>query len=497
MKKYIIPLFLIIITVVFILGFIEIDNSDKEKNVDGIIYGVTSINANLEKVTELSKRDEDIICATSRGLIEKDSEGAIIPSLAKEINVKDEGIEYEFILNDEIYWSDGTKITPEDIRDFFKELIKVEDEENIQGLLEVYGAKAFKDGTGSFDNGVAITTGDNYIKIRLNKKRDSFLEELTRPQYRVRKLLPLWGDIASTYGKLTYSGDYSIELIDDNGITLTKNTHGEGPNTISMVKGENEELAMASFEIGKMDIVLNPPKSQLEKLASENRLITLPSQDTYFLSLNNGENGLPLSVRRELYRNIYIATEEFMDGNPQRIESAEGSYFREDKEDLSKLQTRKVSINQDGQQEMKKIITLLAEDNDDSRDLCKFLVEWFRKNLSINLRYSLVKSEDINDIDLAKRYDLILFNKMVDSNDKKDFYNSISGLLNESEKKILESESKENTSNYSKIEEKLFNDCTLVPVMFANRNIAISEKVSDVVIDGNGNVDFSKIKDKK
>ena len=185
MKKIIAPLIIGIFIVIFVLGFVEVDNTDTSVSSDTIVYSVTSIANNLEKVTGLSKREEDIICATSKGLIKKNSKGEIVSELAKEINVKDDGIEYEFILNDNIYWSNGDKITPDDIKGFFKELIKSEDEENIKALLDVYGAKAFRDGEGSFDKGVAITTGDNSIKIRLNKKNDEFLDDLTKPQYRI------------------------------------------------------------------------------------------------------------------------------------------------------------------------------------------------------------------------------------------------------------------------------------------------------------------------
>ena len=493
MKKIIVPLIIGIFIIIFVLGFVEVDNTDTAVSSDTIVYSVTSVANNLEKVTGLSKREEDIICATSKGLIKKDSKGEIVSELAKEINVKDDGIEYEFILNDNIYWSNGDKITPDDIKGFFKELIKSEDEENIKALLDVYGAKAFRDGEGSFDKGVAITTGDNSIKIRLNKKNDEFLDDSTKPQYRIRKLLPVWGNIKDTYNELLYSGDYMITAFDDNKITLSKNKWGEGPNTIDLVKDDNEELAMASFEIGKRDVVINPPNSQLEKLKSENKLLTFSSDEAYYLSINSDENGLPLSSRREIYKHIYKATDEFMDNNPERVESAEGSYFREDKEDLTKLQTRKVTINQDGELEKMESLTLLAEDSDESRDLCKFLASWFKDNLSINLKYSLVKAEDLDDLDLLKRYDIALINIESNSNEKKEFYTELSTFLNDNEKLILEEEINDGSKEFKKIEEKLFNDCTIIPVMFSNENIAVSSKVSDISVDGNGNIEFSSI----
>ena len=42
----------------------------------------------------------------------------------------------------------------------------------------------------------------NNIKIRLNSKDDGFIEELTKPQYRLRKDVLFWEDITSNYKKI-------------------------------------------------------------------------------------------------------------------------------------------------------------------------------------------------------------------------------------------------------------------------------------------------------
>ena len=107
--------------------------------------------------------------------------------LCSEITQSSDGIQYEFKIRDDIYWSDGSKITCDDIVNFFKELIKEEDEDNIQAVLDVYGAKQFKDGKVTFMTGVAITNNDGKLVMRLNKPNKDFLNELTKPQYRLRK----------------------------------------------------------------------------------------------------------------------------------------------------------------------------------------------------------------------------------------------------------------------------------------------------------------------
>ena len=144
----------------------------------------------------MSKEEENIICATSKGLVEMGSDGKIIPSLASEIVEKEKGIEYEFTIKDDIFWSNGNPITAEDIRSYFKELIKVEDNKNIEALIRCLWSCEFKNGKGTFEKEVAITTKDNILNIRLNNKNENFLIELTKPQYRIRDCIQLWSDMA-------------------------------------------------------------------------------------------------------------------------------------------------------------------------------------------------------------------------------------------------------------------------------------------------------------
>ena len=96
MKKFLLPSAIIGVILIFLLSFIEIEKIASSKDSGIILYAVNSIPNELKDVSKLSTREEDVICATSKGLVEKNNEGKIVPSLATEISVKDDGIEYEF-----------------------------------------------------------------------------------------------------------------------------------------------------------------------------------------------------------------------------------------------------------------------------------------------------------------------------------------------------------------------------------------------------------------
>ncbi|AOR22550.1 ABC transporter substrate-binding protein [Clostridium taeniosporum] len=492
MKKYLLPISLIFIIGAFLLGFIEIDTVSIDKKTDNVInYGLENISDNLKNITNLSKRDQDIICAVSRGLVSKNIDNNIVPSLAKEIIKSEDEIEYEFKINDNIYWSDGSKITSNDIVVFFRELLKEEDEKNISALLDVYGAKEFREGKTTFEKGVAIKSKDNSVIIRLNSKNDKFLDELTKPQYRLRKYLIMWENMKKNYNELVYSGEYKITLFENDKVTLESNYDSDNKKVINLINDSNVELSMASFEVGERDLVVDPPQSQLNKLSNDGNLITIPKNEGVYLYINDSNN-ISLQGRREIYKYISKSMENYLISNDKSFELAEGSYFREDKDDLTKLQTRKVISNKQEEWSPPKVLTILCKDNTMNRELCRIIEKWFRENTRIFIKYSLLKEDEFNDEELQRRYDMILFNNEANILNKDKFYKKFINYMSESEKETLLS-SNNNDEEYLSIENKLFREYRIVPLIFYNENIAFSRKVSSIKMDGNGNIDFSTI----
>ena len=246
MKKIILTISISIVTIVILLSFIDRTSQQTSSNTADIVYSINSIPTNLKSIGDLDKRQQDIVCATSKGLVELDSEGNIQPSLAESYEVNDDGLEYVFKIRDDVYWSDGNKITPEDIVSFFREVITEDNE--ISALLNVFGVKDYLESDKSFSETVAITFDESSIKIRLNSRDDGFIEELTKPQYRLRKDVLFWEDIALNYKNIPYSGEYYIDSINESEIILKRSSKAsaELAQTIYLVKDESEDLALAA-----------------------------------------------------------------------------------------------------------------------------------------------------------------------------------------------------------------------------------------------------------
>ncbi len=495
MKKFLIPCIFIVLLLVFTLSFIEIEKIDDSKGTESLLYAVNTIPNELKDVSKLTVREEDIICATSKGLVEKDSKGKIIPSLATEVNIKEDGIEYEFKIREDAYWSDGNRITADDIANFFKELLKEERDENIEPFLDVYGAREFRKGNVTFESGVAINSNDEVLTIRLNKKNDKFLEELTKTQYRVRKYLMMWDDIENNYKTIVYSGEYYISKITDDGIELKKNKNIENVSveTVNIVEDDNEELSMAAFEIGQRDVVVNPPNTQLNRLQSEGRLKTFSSDSGKYILLNSEDESLPLSVRKTLYFNINLAMISYEEENSNYLELAESSYFRDDKENFNKLQSRKVMTTQKSGK-IPEVITVMAKDNNENRAILKHIQNWFKDNTESTVRYTLVTEEEFKNIELRKRYDALIIDETANSNNKEEFYLNLKSYYTEKELSIYEGILKSTNKNFNELEDALFNDYSILPLLFEKKNVAVSKEVKNIEFDWYGNIDFKTLK---
>lgn len=141
------------------------------------------------------------------------------------------------------------------------------------------------------------------------------------------------------------------------------------------------------------------------------------------------------------------------------------------------------------------ILTILGEDNDKNRSMCRIIQDWFKNNTNITIKYSLVKESEFKDDELRNRYDMVLINNDADILNKATFYSSFQSYLTGDQVKLLKKagDDKKNDS-YGELEESLFNDYDILPLVFYNENIAISSKVSQLNLDGNGNIDFTTIK---
>ena len=266
--------------------------------------------------------------------------------------------------------------------------------------------------------------------------------------------------------------------------------------TIHLVKDDSEDLALAAFEIGDRDIVINPPKSQLERLKKEGKLVEVSSDEALYLAFNINNSNFSNEVKNEIYRLVNEAIEEYQNQNNILVELAECSSLREDKEDLTKLQSRNVMVNTEKDITMPSKIVLVAKESLENKDITNYIYNWFKNNTDITIVVNLLSEEDMNLISEKNYYDIALVNAYAKLDDDEQLLNTISSFLPKEQREMINnSNSKaEKEELFAEIEEDLFNNYRILPLLFYNDTIAVNSAIDNCILDGNGNIDFESIK---
>lgn len=487
MKKFI--TLLIVLSVIGVLSFTLFNVKYKETAADTdetiVKFAVDTIPNDFMNISDLDKRSEDVLCAVSRGLVSKDADGKINPDIACSIEQDSEGIQYKLKIRKDAFFSDGSVITPADIKDYFKELIELsEKDSDISALLNIYGADSYRKSHTDFDKNVAISADENEITIRLNKKDDNFLEELSKPQYRVRKNLKEWADINNNFSKIIYSGNYKI-IGDSKDNMILKNTNEDSDvSNVMLVKEDSSEEAMASYEMKNIECLINPPSNELTRLSKKSNLISVPRDEAAFIVFN--KESVPLEGRRKLYNYINSAVSSYLIDNNKEFELAEGCYFRNQKSDIYKVQQRKVYSSKDEEYKEPDLITIIGKDTLRNRIILGSIKKWFEENTDIKVNYTEADNMEFNDDELKSHYDIILCDSDVSDQKKDDFYSSYSKYLTEDEAGLIKDK------KYDQLEENLFLKFEILPVAFFNDNIICSDSDFSLSVDGNKNVVFPK-----
>ena len=88
--------------------------------------------------------------------------------------------------------------------------------------------------------------------------------------------------------------------------------------------------------------------------------------------------------------------------------------------------------------------------------------------MSIDLRCSFVKNSEFQDLELQKRYDLIMVSSEYDMNNLSEFYKNIIYGFEKEEKEKMKEEI-DIASNYEEFEDSLFNSYRILPIAFINK----------------------------
>ncbi|WP_170272173.1 ABC transporter substrate-binding protein [Clostridium tarantellae] len=431
MKKSINLIFFIVISVLLIsCNKISSLETTSNKEDESIIYSVESIPSSLLPNLGVSVGENDLICSLFEGLVEVDEKGNIIPALSEGWKLSDNKLEYTFIIKKDIKWSNGNQIKAKDFEDYFKDLLSPQNKNFIGDELDsIYGVKEYRSGKNSF-NEVAIKAIDEFtLAIKMNKVDDDLLYNLTKPIYRLRDLKSPLNNYLNDYTRIKYSGPYIINSLnkDTKEIKLIKNKfypNNAGVNEIVFIKSEEKELDFAAYNIGKIDVMKNPPITLFKEgnLLTSNHIYTTNIMKILIFNCDNAISGL-LDFRKGIMNalNLELMDSYIIKNNIGKWNVNELNYLQVVEKDISNKPIE-ILDNYDKRQSYytqaiqffynlniyDKTIRLIGKDTLENQFIGEFIRDLLKSKYSIKVSLNLYDEEKLKDILEAGQFEIYI-----------------------------------------------------------------------------------------
>lgn len=235
----------------------------------------------------------DLLQNIYEGLVSYDAENKIVPRLAKEWSVSEDGRTYTFNLADAKF-HDGAPVTAQDVKATFERNLtsKLNSPTAINYLSDIVGAKEFNEGKAKELRGVQVID-DHTVTIEIDQSRPYFLGKLTYAcAYILPKTAPK-GQITDAKAAVGAGPFRLAEFIPDQRVTLEANAdYYLGKPTVAKIerpiitdastrlnKYRSGEIDMLTITRQDLDAVKGDPK-----LAADLRFQPRPA--VFYIGLN-------------------------------------------------------------------------------------------------------------------------------------------------------------------------------------------------------------------
>ena len=241
----------------------------------------------------------------------KDGTAEIEPSLCTEYTVSEDGLTYDFVLKDDVVFSNGSSLTASDVQYTFERLLKA-GEKNMDIPEEVAGADAVESKEADSLEGFAVRD-DTHFSITLNKPNAGFIAELSAPAMSIvdketmEEVKNFGTDPADTIG----CGPYIVtewEANDHYTLEYNPKYWGDEPTVkkviVSVIPDANTQNLM--FQNGELDMIdLQTLDSVIVestyKATYADQIVSTPKVGVTFLAFNENQQYLKdVNVRKAI-----------------------------------------------------------------------------------------------------------------------------------------------------------------------------------------------------
>lgn len=214
------------------------------------------------------------------GLVAISEDGHLRSSIAQSWKISSDGLIYEFHLDPQAKFADGSPIRAEDVAFSLSRPLWSLPKSHNKGILGslIEGGGSVRDG--QLPTGIAVRS-DSVLEIRLRKPYPPFLKILAYSLYGIVKLDPRHEHVTST------SGPLMIKERDDSYVELEKNVHfalssGCFPRAARFQKNTHPDKVSEDLDSGRIDVAFG--YANLRARSVDRPLSTMPGYRHLFLN---------------------------------------------------------------------------------------------------------------------------------------------------------------------------------------------------------------------
>ncbi|CAM3427223.1 peptide ABC transporter substrate-binding protein [Brevibacillus invocatus] len=466
-----------------------------------------------------------IIRATFEGLTRTGEDGKVHEAAAESYEVSEDGTKYTFKLRD-AKWSNGDPVTAGDFEFAWKRALDPKTASNYAyQLYYIKNGEAFNKGEATMDDVGVKALDDKTLEVTLQNPTP-FFTELTAfyTYYPVNKKVveanEKWAADAATH---VGNGPFKLTTWEHkNKLVVEKNENYWDNSAVkvdkiefSMVEDENTELSM--FDNGELDWAGAPtsalPTDAIPALKDSGKMKTQPTAGTYWYKFNTEKapfNNVKIRKafayaidRQGLIDNVLQAGQLPATGAvPPSMALNKDGYFKDNDVETAKKLLEE-GMKEEGITSMP-TVTLSYNTSEGHKKIAEAIQDQWKKNLGVDVKLEnkewKVYIEDLHQ----GNYQIGRMGWLGDFNDPINFlelYKDKKGgnndtnwenpkykeLLNQS---ALEQDPAKRSAILAEAEQILMDEMPIMPIYFYTQSWVQNEKVTGVIVDGLGNVDY-------
>lgn len=519
--------------------FVSCDNANNKENNKGYTEGEISINLGGEPRTldpTLNSLSFGSIYMIHffEGLTKRDINDNIVPAMAENWEISQDGLKYTFHLRTNAKWSDGKNVVASDFEYALKRAVNPKTAAAYSHMLNVIkNARLILSKEAEVES-LQVKAKDDYtLEIVLENPTPYFLEyiSVSSPYFPVRRdIIEKYGDEWSKKPE-TYivNGPYIMtERKTDEKIVMELNTNYYAKDEIIAKKitvliMDDSNTALAAMKNGNLQFsVIEAPMGEIPSLIEENYILQEPAYGIYFLEMNTQKGVLTnKNIRRALSlafdRDYIISNITKMNQIPAlafvspKMKDYDGEDFREkggnyiDKDNMKNIEEAKRLFAEAGYPNGEHFPVLEIRTTPGYFTvICEAIQDMYKSNLGIDI---LIKSEEYNVTYQAmaqKDFDLARTGWTADFSDPMamlNFFSKTSSVnhtgFNDIEfNNLIEFASKtqnqrERMEALHKAEDILFDYMPIIPIIYRMDPFMINPKLKGAIFNPLGRYKFS------